>query len=569
MKILIVKYLFCNLQKMTKKELYINFLKSKCDFGNENKTKWVIYVRKSSLWDKKQPNSIETQIKAIKEYVEMNNIELLELTDELKSIFYHSKYLENLSEEVKEFVLKYFVVIEKWSSIKSYRQNLDKLIKMINNDKINNVGYLLVYSLDRIFKFPYSWVERNSILEQLLYKSIKILPVYGWELNLSHEELVNLASIKANYAKEEWRSEVQFLSRIHMLQNRKYNNLGGLYGFILDNWKLYIDERNFHLIKECFNKAKQGMSKVGIINYLEKKWFNYKKIWNNKIDYFGPKNIQSKYAIIRSILENPVYIGEYVDKKFNYVFLFNDIDFPLVIDMETFYQVNGIDVKQILFWEFSDILNDDFTSKCNIYLYDENNKKFKLDFVNGNISKKLKKNIFNDNVNILNNLRFRNVQEKVIFKWHRILKFLNTLINTFTLNLDIKAIKDKIVSYNWLLKHYNKQLTFIRKSIYLLESRLDNWNMLSELQKKLYKNNLSILRKNEEFIQNIIKEYSINIYDIEEIIWFLNYKNFNDAILLQIASAIYHSTEQIVYDKWTNKLHIKYSGFPSNISFID
>ena len=555
---------------MSKRELYINFLKSMSGFSDGENLKWVIYVRKSSQWDAKQPNSIENQLREIKRYAERKNIELVKLTDELKSEFYDAKYLNNLSDEIKNFVLEYFVVIEKKSS-RTNRERLDKLIRMINKDKIKWINYILVYHTDRVLKNLYVWQEEKVILSELLYKSVTVLPVYGGRIHLFQQDLTEFGEVKGSYVKDETRSDDQYITMINMLRNKNYNNLSYLYWVIVDNKGIYMDERNFYLVKTIFEKAKENASRKDIIDYLEKNWFNHKKIWAKDIKNFKLGKTQTKYSVIKKILENPIYMWEYVDKKFNHVFLFTDIDFPLVVDMETFYSVNKIDLKEILFWDLSSIFDDFNTDKANICLYNKNNRRLKLMFKNSFVTEKFNKNIFNKNIDIIRHLIFKNATDKEILKWDIVLELLYKFINKFVVNLDMDEIKWKIINYSRLLAYYNYQLDLIKETISLLEEQLKNSWKFSAITKKTYENNLYILRKNEKFVQNIISEYSINIYDLKEIIEVLNYKQFkydwfDQANLLKVVNTISYSIEKALYDKKNKSLWLKYYYFPSIVS---
>lgn len=222
----------------------------------------VIYARYSS--DKQTEQSIEGQLRVCYDYAKTNKINIIgEYIDRAKT----GKY-----DDRPEFQ------------------------RMISDAKTIDIDYILVYKLDRFSRNRYdSAVYKHKLKEY----GVKVLSACE-NISDSAEGIILEAVLEASA--EYYSVELAEKTKRGLKESAlKANSTGGTIpvGYIIENKKLVIDERNKYVPKLVFDLFVLGKSKTEICNALIDRGFKTTKGNNPKI------------STIDSILKNKKYMGVY------------------------------------------------------------------------------------------------------------------------------------------------------------------------------------------------------------------------------------------------------------------
>ena len=273
--------------------------------------KAIVYCRFSSAHQRDE--SIEAQIRAIKEYTEKNDIEIVKV--------YADKAESGTTDNRTEF------------------QSMFNFLEQSNNSL--NINYVIVHKLDRFTRNRYDSAVYKRKLKLVGVKLISVLE----RLDDSPESVILESTIEAfaeYYSKNLAREVMKGMSE--NAYKAKFN--GGIppYGYCIDNDKNYVlDKYEAQVVKYIFD------------SYINEQ--GYKQIINN-LNLKGHKTRKGNnfnQSAIHSILKNEKYCGMYTfnkthnEKNLNGKKVFRkntdkemikiEDSIPSIISKETFYKV--------------------------------------------------------------------------------------------------------------------------------------------------------------------------------------------------------------------------------------
>ena len=246
-----------------------------------NNSNAVIYARYSS--DKQNEQSIEGQVRVIKEYANRNNIPII--------TSYIDRAISGRSDDRPEFQ------------------------QMIEDSKNKKFGYVLVYKYDR-----FSRDRLNSLLykRELKKNGVKVISVT--EYISDDPQGILFESIIDGYSEYYSAELAQKVKRGNRESRLKGQFTGGpvIYGYDIVNKKYVINKEEAEIVKKMFIDVSNGKTYKSIITELNDKGFTRKgKRFND--------------AFIKRAIYNEKYIGKLIvnGEEFNNVV-------PPIIDLELF-----------------------------------------------------------------------------------------------------------------------------------------------------------------------------------------------------------------------------------------
>ena len=268
------------------------------------KVKAVIYARYSS--DNQREESIEAQVRAIKEYAEKNGIDII----------------KTYADEARSATI----------------DNRPKFLDMINDSKSGEFGMVLVHKLDRFARNRYDSALYRKQLERNGVKLVSIME----NLDDSPESIILesvLEGMAEYYSKNLARETMKGMKETAL----KGKSLGGTppFGYDVSDDKTYvINEHEAKGVRMIFDMYTRGSKYSEIINEL------------NRLGYKTKRGNKFSNNSLHDLLKNEKYIGNYVfnktapkshDGKRNSRKLKDDSEIvrlegiiPAIIDKETF-----------------------------------------------------------------------------------------------------------------------------------------------------------------------------------------------------------------------------------------
>ena len=244
----------------------------------------VIYARYSSHSQNEQ--TIEGQIRVCTEYAEKLNLKI-----------------------IKTYVDKHKTGTD---------VNRPQFQQMIADAKTGAFSYVIVYMLDRFARNRYYSTVYSF---QLAQNGVEVISAME---NISQSEEGELYRLFLEWNAEQYSKRLSKRVKEGLTTSVENGTFTGghlLYGYKVENKKVFIDEQTSPIVKEIFNLYANGVSKKEIAEHLNKKGFLY-------------KNKPFKATNFDRMLINKKYTGSY---------LFGDRvcenTYPQIIDKQTFDKV--------------------------------------------------------------------------------------------------------------------------------------------------------------------------------------------------------------------------------------
>lgn len=471
----------------------------------------AIYARYSS--ENQREESIEAQIRAIKDYAKKNNIEIIKI--------YYDEAKSGTTDDRPQF------------------------LQMIKDSSLKLFDLLIVHKLDRFARNRYdSAIYRKKLKDN----GVKLISVVE-HLDDSPESIILESVLEgmAEYYSVNLAREVMKGLKENAL---KCEHCGGIppLGYDVVNKKYVINQKEAEIVKFIFNEYSDGYGYKQIVKLLNEKGYTTKR---GKL--FNP-------ASLHDLLRNEKYIGTYTfnlrnDKQKNshkfkdnksIIKIPNGI--PAIIDADTFKKIqekmNGrkmnarFKAKQVYL-----LSGKIFCGKCNSTMISHtshsNGKKYSsyicgTRYRNKNcdmkpVEKEYAENIVVKNLkeNIFNPKSISDLKDKLIKQYSKMkaeknndLKMFNKKLNEIQNKMDkmVNAVADGF--YNPTMKNKMNELEEEKNQILIYINEIKEFQDKQELdsnliEKYLYKDMEALNNNNVNEIKNIIDTYvdKIIVYD--------------------------------------------------------
>ncbi|GAB3051657.1 recombinase family protein [Virgibacillus ainsalahensis] len=229
-----------------------------------SKTKAALYARVSTEEQATEGYSIQAQIEEVEAYAKKNNMEIV------------TRYVDE-GVSAKNI---------------SGRPEMKRLLKDMKNNKFNTV---IVYKIDRISRKSKDALEIAERCEQANISLISLKENFDIATPIGKM----IFQIMSNFSEFE-RNSIIDRAKMGMIQRAKqgYFNGGRVFGYESVNKELVVNEEEAHVIRLIFDYAEQDLGYKAIVTRI------------NAMGYKTKRGYDFSINTIKSILDNPLYIGE-------------------------------------------------------------------------------------------------------------------------------------------------------------------------------------------------------------------------------------------------------------------